>query len=186
MAAQPQFSEAKTAQVAAFFLRLHGGRMHYLKLLKLLYIADREALLRWGCPITMDRYVSMDNGPVPSTAYRLVVEDIPKPNWRRYISPPVGDYEVELTPTVAPTGLLSRAEEALIGEVFDLFGRWNRWRIVEHVHTFPEWRNPDGSSIPISLRDILEAGNRSEATIEAVLGELRAEAAAEQALSGSY
>lgn len=29
--------------------------MHYLKLLKLLYLADRRALLRWGIPVTWDR-----------------------------------------------------------------------------------------------------------------------------------
>jgi len=37
--------------------------MHYVKLIKLLYLADREALLRWGAPITTDRYVSMTMDP---------------------------------------------------------------------------------------------------------------------------
>ena len=32
--------------------------MSYMKLIKLLYLADREALARWGRPITTDQYVS--------------------------------------------------------------------------------------------------------------------------------
>jgi hypothetical protein len=49
----------------------HGLRNQYgradvlLKLIKLLYLLDREALLRWGRPVTADRYVSMDNVSAP-------------------------------------------------------------------------------------------------------------------------
>jgi hypothetical protein len=40
----------KATEAAAKFLKLRGGRMSYLKLIKLLYLLDREALLRWGRP----------------------------------------------------------------------------------------------------------------------------------------
>ncbi|HVA63833.1 MAG TPA: Panacea domain-containing protein [Terriglobales bacterium] len=186
MASQPAFNEAKTTQVAAAFLQLHGGRMHYLKLLKLMYLTDRGALLRWGFPVTMDRYVAMDHGPVPSWAYDLVVDDIPKPDWQRWISPPLGEYEVELARQPAPTDLLSRAEQNLIAEVFAEFGHKSRWEIVNYVHTLREWRNPHGGAIPISIRDILAAEGQGEAEIEGVLRELRAEAASERALSGPF
>jgi uncharacterized phage-associated protein len=46
--------------------------MAYIKLIKLLYLADREALLRWGRPITTDRHVSMPKGPVVSQIYDLI------------------------------------------------------------------------------------------------------------------
>ena len=55
-----RFNEKKATQAAARFLRLCKGCMNYMKLIKLLYIADREALLRWGRPITTDAYC---NGP---------------------------------------------------------------------------------------------------------------------------
>jgi uncharacterized phage-associated protein len=66
------FNEAKATQAAARLLKLRGGSMSYIKLMKLLYLADREALIRWGRPITTDRYVSMDNGPVLSRIYNLI------------------------------------------------------------------------------------------------------------------
>jgi hypothetical protein len=54
--------EVKATQAAARLLQNRGGRMKFLKLIKLLYLADREALSRSGRPITTDSYVSMDNG----------------------------------------------------------------------------------------------------------------------------
>jgi len=39
-----RFDEAKATQAATLFLKLRGGRMHYIKLIKLLYLLDREAL----------------------------------------------------------------------------------------------------------------------------------------------
>lgn len=47
-------------------LARHDGHMNYMQLIRLLYLADREAIHRWGCPISTDRYVPMENGPVLS------------------------------------------------------------------------------------------------------------------------
>src|SRR2546422_3039383 len=86
-----RFNERRATEAAARFLKLRGGRMSYLKLIKMLYFLDREALLWWGRPVTTDRYVSMDNGPVVSRIYDLIREE-PVPGteqiWRLYISAP--------------------------------------------------------------------------------------------------
>jgi hypothetical protein len=42
------FDEKKATEVAAFLLKMRGGKMSYLKLIKLLYLADRESLSRWA------------------------------------------------------------------------------------------------------------------------------------------
>jgi hypothetical protein len=49
-----KFDERKATEATALLLSLRGGQMHYMKLIKLLYLADRRALLRWGIPITTD------------------------------------------------------------------------------------------------------------------------------------
>src|SRR4029077_8119875 len=69
-----RFNEAKAAQAAARLLKLRGGRMSFLKLIKLLYVVDREALLGGGRPVTTDQYVSMDKGPVLSKIYDLITD----------------------------------------------------------------------------------------------------------------
>jgi len=180
------FDETKATQIAAYFLKLRGGQMHYIKLIKLMYMTDREGLLRWGLPISTDRHISMKNGPVLSNVFNLITDDRPKPFWSQFISPPMGDYEVRLLQE-APTDSLSRAEENLMQEVFAQFGHRNRWDLIENVmHNLPEWRDPGNSSLPIQIRDILKAGGESEQEIRAVLKELQSFAHDEERIASVY
>ncbi len=157
--------------------------MSYIKLIKLLYLLDREALLRWGRPVTTDRYVSMDNGPVVSRIYDLIREE-PAPGtdsiWRHYISASQG-WEVALVEQ-PETDELSRVEEALIDEIFGKFGKLSRWDLVRLSHELPEWQDPNGSAVPIQYRDILRAGNKTESEIAAVEAELESLATTEAML----
>jgi uncharacterized phage-associated protein len=165
------FDEKKATQAAAFLLRLRGGRMAYLKLIKLLYLADREALGRWGDSITTDCYVSMKNGPVVSNIYNLMHQEVKNPYWRQFISPPMGQYELELIGEECPKGALSIAEERILGEIFERYGRMSRWELVDFTHQLPEWKDPGRSSIPIELEDIFRAQNFSEEDIAAMCAE---------------
>jgi uncharacterized phage-associated protein len=163
------FNETKATQAAARFLTLRGGSMSYVKLVKLLYLADREALIRRSRPITTDRFVSMDIGPVVSRIYDLIRGE-PPPNsvsiWRKFISDPE-NYEVRLLGDPGSSEL-SRPEQELIDEVFGQHGRQNRWTVVDYTRSLPEWTHPDGGALPIEYRDILRAADKTEAEISAV------------------
>jgi hypothetical protein len=74
MSASLPFNERKATQAAAHFLKLAGGKMDYRKLMLLLYLADRKALLTWGRPITTDQYVLTDQGIVLSRLLELITE----------------------------------------------------------------------------------------------------------------
>lgn len=164
-----QFRQEKATQAAARLLKKRGGQMSYMKLLKLLYLADRKALLEQLRPITYDRYVSMPQGPVLSQTYNLMVaEDTPNGGsyWRRFISEPV-NYEVRLLQD-APRGELSAAQEQILDDIFEEFGKMGRWELVELSHHLPEWKDPQGSSVPISVHEVLRAAGLEEAEIEAV------------------
>jgi uncharacterized phage-associated protein len=167
------FNEVKATQAAARLLKKRGTRMKYLKLIKLLYLADREALSRWGRPITTDHYVSMDNGPVLSEVLKRI-DDGSAPGeqtfWTSHIIP-CGDWDVQLIADPAD-GQLSEAEDEVLDLIFDQYGHRNRWAIVDFVHTLPEWQDPSGSAIPIEYREILKAVNKSEEEIQAIENEL--------------
>lgn len=176
------FDERKATEAAALFLKLRGRRMHYMKLIKLLYLADRAALLKWGIPITTDSYVSMDHGPVVSTIYDLIRRRSSSPAWEEYISPPMGDNdkEVELLKDVR-LARLSPAEEKLINAVFNRYGHWNRYKLRDYVlHKLPEWKDPEGTSIPITIAEILKAAGEDDQEIAAIEHELKAAATAEK------
>lgn len=168
-----RFNEVKATQAAARLLRHGGGAMSYMKLIKLLYLADREALANWGRPITADTYVSMDRGPVLSHVLDLVTEG-PSPDeqsfWAQYIGP-AGNYEVKLQAEPSDD-MLSQVEEELLDAIFKMYGQLSRWDIVNVVHKLPEWQDPHGSAIPIAYAEILRAQHKSPEEIEAIETEL--------------
>ena len=167
-----QFNLTKSVHAMAY-LCARLARVDKAKLMKLLYLADREALLRWGRPISTDRYVSMDRGPVLSRVLDLATdgEDPGTPSiWALSITEP-SNYEVELK-AEAGDDELSEAEIQVLDKVFAEHGTKSRWDLVKLTHTLPEWIDPHGSAIAITYRDILKAGGKSELEIAAVEDDL--------------
>jgi len=176
-----KYREDKATQAAARLLELHGGRMSHMKLIKLLYLSDREALIRWGRPITFDWYYSLRHGPVLSFTLDIINADPDPCNpsyWNRYISER-REHEVWLL-NGAPKDQLSAAEEELLDEIFRKFGHMSQWELRDYSHNLPEWHDPQGSSLPIEIRDILLAEGRSDPEIQEIEDVLRAEASADE------
>ncbi|MEM6251867.1 MAG: Panacea domain-containing protein [Cyanobacteria bacterium P01_D01_bin.156] len=166
MAIEFQFHPEKAVQAAAFLLKQHGEPMKYLGLLKMLYIADRVALAQMEQPITGDRYVSMDYGPVLSGIYDLIkglpVENA-LPTWSRFISP----REENLVSLLGDPGDgdLCEEEEEILHQVYGTFGHLDPFEVAEWTHDLPEWQDPQGSAIPIVVEEILKNLGKSDAEI---------------------
>jgi uncharacterized phage-associated protein len=178
----PAFNETKATEAVAYLLKKVASRQMYLiHVLKMLYIADREALQSWGRPITWDRYISMDNGPVLSETYNLMTGAAQGNGiWERHISDRLG-HKIGLEEDLPPGGL-SKVELALLDSVFERFGTMDRWALCEFTHTFPEWKNPHGSTRRIRVRDILRAANKTPEEIEEICSGLEMVAEAESLL----
>jgi uncharacterized phage-associated protein len=170
-----RFREDKTTQAAAMLLRLRGGQMSHLKLIKLLYLVDREALLQWGRPVTYDWYYSMPHGPVLSFTLNRINGDLApgeESYWNTYIAE-WRSHEVGLrNRPKCPTDQLSPAEEELINKVFEQYGKMSRWELRDFSHTLPEWQDPQGSSAPIEHQDILRLSGMSDEEIQQISDEL--------------
>ena len=171
-----KYREDKTTQAAACLLRLANGRLNHMKLIKLLYFAERAALLKWGRPITFDWYVSMPHGPVLSFTLDKINDSAPLDGssyWHKYISERIKN-EVELIGE-APKDQLSQAEEELLKKVWQEFGHMDEWQLRNYSHTLPEWQDPEGSSRPIEIRHIFLSEGHSEDDVKDVLETLGAE-----------
>lgn len=167
-----RFNEIKTTQAVTLFLQKSDGRkMNYMKLIKLLYLADREALLRWSRPITGDTYFAMKNGPVLSNVLNIInYGEDPEDDsyWYKYITKP-SDYMVELTESVPEQDKLSKREIALIDEIFDKFNEFDQWDLVKICHDIlPEWKDPGNSREAIQIDDILREEKISDEEIEEI------------------
>jgi hypothetical protein len=57
-----RFNAKKAAEAANRILKLSGGERNYMELVKLLCLADREALVRFESPITGDRVAALPHG----------------------------------------------------------------------------------------------------------------------------
>src|SRR5262245_59190004 len=106
------FDERKAAAAAGYLLSLEGKRMNYMRLLKLLYLAERQSLATLGRPIIGDTPFSFDQGPVLSRVYDLIKANKPGGPWGECIERD-SRYEVRLK-AVPDLGALSDAEISLL------------------------------------------------------------------------
>lgn len=156
------YTPRKVAQMAAYFADRQGGQINILKLMKLLYLADRESMSRYGAPISFDQFVSMDQGPVLSQTLDLINGSYPEhisAGWDEWIS----DREHHLIACAreferSDLDHLSDADLEVLDSIWQQFGRMSQWELRDYTHErLPEWKDPQGSSIPIREADILRA-----------------------------
>jgi hypothetical protein len=173
------FNEKRATQAAAVLLSMRENRsLNYMVLIKLLYLADRESLLRWGSPLTGDQYYSMESGPVLSKTHDLVTE-MPPPGeatfWGRYIQR--SEYDVKLLGDPGNEEL-SDADDSLLRELFvryqDYYDR-NPFEFVDYLHRIlPEYKQVEkGERIPLDYHDILVAGKKTVDEIRDIESDLR-------------
>lgn len=176
-----KFNERKAVQAAGRLITHSAGEMNYMALIKLLYLVDREALLRFGSPITGDRVVAMKHGPVLSRIFDLVSQKkqcLPQSAWHSVIPRPAPYVYTVRYSGVLEAGALSEAELALIDEIYARHRHLSEDALVELTHELPEWSDPGKTSKPIPYEEILRAGKKTAKQIKA----LRREAAADSFL----
>lgn len=163
-----RLNERKAAQAAAYLLRRHAGRLPYIKLIKLLYLADRQALVETGLPITGDRMVSMPHGPVLSQILDFIAHGpVGTPIWFEYVSEPV-NHDVLLAESAPTFDALSAYDRQVLDAIDAQYGAMDKWALRDLCHRLPEWKDPEGSSCPIDPADILRSEHVPEDEIRRI------------------
>jgi uncharacterized phage-associated protein len=164
--------------MAAYFLhRADGGPMEQIKLMKLMYLADREAIDTYGFPISDDEYWAMRMGPVLSMTLNLMggYEDRDMQSaWGEWVFARE-NFRVGLKRAVEPESDLDQLadeEIAVMKDIYDKFGDWPMQNLISYTHGLQEWTDPGRSRLRITFRGILEALGKPEAVIEATLRKL--------------
>jgi uncharacterized phage-associated protein len=174
------FNERKVAQMAAFFLgQSQENRMSHLKLMKLLYLSDREAMRAFGWPISGDRLVSMPHGPVLSQTLNLMDGDVESQpgGWEEWISDKE-DHELSLRQPLNVVALdeLAPAEIDVLKAVWNKFGAMGKWEIRDWTHQHcAEWTDPKGSSFPIQHEALARAVGFDDASAKELAAQIQAE-----------
>ena len=177
------FHEKKAAQVAAYFLFRAGMPIPALKLMKLLYLAERHSYGRYGTPMIGDRLVSMPSGPVLSIIYSLMSGEMESEpgGWESWIADHA-EHKLDLRDRAALKFLqddfleLSDADLVVLNTVWQRFGHMTASGLRNWTHNnCPEWKDPDGSMIPMTLEDLFAALKFTPEQTQVTLSRLHAE-----------
>jgi uncharacterized phage-associated protein len=151
-----KFDSLKTTQAAGVLLSLEKRVMDRMRLLKLLYIADRELLAARGRTLTGDRAVAMNYGPVLCQTYNLIKGNESSPeDWDKHIRV-VGKKLVLLGDP--GRGELSQREVDKLNELTERFRHVTTLGLSAITHEYSEWLKsfvPD-ASMPIPWVDVLK------------------------------
>jgi uncharacterized phage-associated protein len=163
-----EFNERRATQAAAFLLKKSGGRQNYTWLLKVLYLADRQALAEVGSPIAGAKFCNMTNGPLASDVYNCIKrEQWPACEyWQRHISKDRYDVTLEGEPG---DGELSDYDVELLEALYEEHKGRSYSRMVDVVHKLKEWHDPgEGRSERLLPEDIMRAAGAEEEEIAEV------------------
>jgi uncharacterized phage-associated protein len=165
----PGFKVTKAAQLAAYLAQKQGGRINVLKLVKMLYLADRAFMSDYDLPMLYDQPHSMEHGPVDSITYDLITGVNESAEWDRFVSDRAG-HDVGTRKAFARADLdwLSDAEVECVDRVWNKFGHMDQWELVKYTHDeCAEWEDPGRSSFPIPYERIFKALGKSESDLRA-------------------
>lgn len=149
------FDHLKSVQTIAYFVRQAGGSAEKLKLIKLVYLADRLSFKRRGKPLNFDSYLSLPHGPIASSALNGMDHNLKDAAWDALA---LADNRKDVTIVAEVTAeRLSRADVAILDATWTEFGgmsasqirNWTHRHCPEYVEVGP------ASSLPIDLSEIL-------------------------------
>jgi len=172
------FSEEKVAQMAAYLLLKRGGRMAYLKLMKLLYLSNRQSMVKHGRMMGEDRLFSMQHGPVMSTTLDLIRgrADIDGAYWYQLIQTDRHDVVLRADPRTMDADEvfdeLSKSDVRILDEIYAQYGHMNRYELRDMTHLMdvcPEWHDPGFSRTPINVLEIFLNEGKSQEEAENML-----------------
>lgn len=137
------FDYQKATQAINFFAQKNGGSINKLRVIKLLFFADRYHLRKYARLVTNDDYIAMKLGPVSSGTKDIIDSN------SAFIDPDIIDYS---------TKYLQKKENdiASINDIdFDVFSKsdiealtfaWNEfstyspYALKDLTHKYPEWK----------------------------------------------
>jgi len=129
--------------------------MDKLKLIKMIFLADREHLVRYGRPIVGGNYVAMDLGLV-SSDLKDYIEG--KQKSRDLPFAIQGEYNL-VASQATKEDWLSESELEVLDEIYDKYKHIDSVKLGLLTHKYKAWKNnepPKGSSKLVPYEDFFE------------------------------
>ena len=132
----------KCTQALNFFACKQGGRINKMKSFKLVFLADRYHMRKYGRFATNDNYFAMQYGPVPSKTKEIAesndfLDEESKEYSSQYIDP-INNLELDSTNEVN-LDIFSESDIESLNFAWEKFGHLNQFELAELSHSYPEW-----------------------------------------------
>jgi len=156
------YQPRKAVQAIAYMVNALGP-VDKVKVMKLLYLADREQFIRHGCPITGDNQRAMQYGPVPSRSLDLLNGFCTSPHDTVFKFLHIDDNKVFARENPG-TSLLNTDEIAVLDDVVKKYGSIPSWSLVHQTHALPEYANTyvEGTARSIDYERIAQYSGNQE------------------------
>lgn len=138
------FDHKKATQALNYFASKAGGKINKMKAVKLIFLADRYHLRKYGRLITNDNYLAMKLGPVPSRVLDIADSDIYlddkyKSYASKYIKALEGGRQVSSVERV-DTSFFSETDIEALEFSWNNFSHLRKWDLSDFTHNYPEWK----------------------------------------------
>jgi uncharacterized phage-associated protein len=159
----------KATDAVARLIQKSGKNADYLRLVKLIYLADRKSILERGMPIVGGKFYSMRKGPANGDIMDFV-KCRNAPRWKELIAPLSGH---SLSILSEPDcGSLSESEIQILDSVVDQHSDKTTEELVQWCHkNCPEYKHVMWGRKEIGVEAILSAEGKSAESIARIVSE---------------
>ncbi len=137
----------KIIQVLNYIAEKAGGKIPYMKALKLLYLADRLHLREYGRLITDDKLVAMKYGTLGSQAKNIVTmsEYLPHIVYEFVEDKLKRNDDLSIQTNYKERDELSQTDIECVDKIFSEFGKKTQFELADLTHELPEWKKHEYS-----------------------------------------
>lgn len=150
------FDIDQAIDLIVFFAEKSGGRISKLKLIKLIYLTEREFIKAYGFPSLFDEYYSLKHGPICSSTLNLVNGQMPGVETSDLFRLSGNVISLVRKTEQYEYDGLSLANLEAAQSVWSLHGNKTPSQIRAYTHKFcPEYTDVENGRVPIDIRDML-------------------------------
>lgn len=174
------YDHHKAIEAAVWTLSHQNAPVTSLKLIELLYLAERESLCHNGFPLMGDLIVSTDQGPILAQTSALANGNhdnaAMQGEWNAHIHRSHSSHQM-LVSAVKSTSTknsadkfrsLSESDRDILDTINATYGTMTAAELLELSYELPEWKNPHGVPTPINPANMLQAVGMSPEQIAAL------------------
>lgn len=133
----------KATQALNILARKKDGEINKMKAIKLIFLADRLHLRKYGRPIVGDMYWAMKLGPVGSLTKDIAelsnVSEDTLAYAKKYIKPIGEKKQAFISLKQEDLSVFSKTDLECINVVYDKFSDKDQFELAEVTHKYPEW-----------------------------------------------